>query len=155
MKARTLFRHTLEDYPKLRAALEPVAGTNQRLSRISERIVMLETPEGFPDQADLRKIRDSRAEMEALRTETDRLADAVLAQKESLDGALEQIIDNFAPERIDPIDRAILRLGAWEILHNADVPKPVAINEAIELAKKFGTSDSGRFVNGILDQIPS
>jgi N utilization substance protein B len=91
--------------------------------------------------------------MEALRTETDQVVDAVLSEREAIDGALEQIVENFAPERIDPIDRAILRLATWEIRHNINVPKPVAINEAVELAKKFGTTDSGRFVNGILDKV--
>jgi N utilization substance protein B len=62
------------------------------------------------------------------------------------------VVDHYAPERIDPVDRAVLRLATHEIL-NAGTPHKVAINEAIELAKRFGTSDSGRFVNGVLDRI--
>lgn len=114
---------------------------------------MIEEPEAFPDHEEFKKIRKSKAEIESLREQADRTVDAVLAEREAIDGALEQIVDNFAPERIDPIDRAILRLATWEILHNPEVPKPVAINEAIEIARKFGTTDSARFVNGILDQV--
>jgi N utilization substance protein B len=56
-------------------------------------------------------------------------------------------------ERMSAIDRNILRLATWEILHREDVPVKVAINEAIEIAKKFGTQESASFVNGILDRI--
>ena len=76
----------------------------------------------------------------------------MLAHKEAINAALAEVVDNYAPERIDPVDRAILRLATHEILH-AGTPVKVAINEAIELAKRFGTSDSGRFVNGVLDRI--
>lgn len=151
--ARTTFLRILDDRPDLRPRLEPIAGTLNRLGRISDRLRQLEHPEDFSEQADFKKILSSRSSLEELRSKTDRTVDSILAVKSGLDEKLEAVIDNFAPERIDPIDRAILRLGAWEILHNPDVPNPVAINEAVELAKKFGTSDSGRFVNGILDRI--
>jgi len=151
--ARTEFIRLAEDLPTFRPQLEPILGSIHRLERISDRLRMIERPEDFPDHAELKKLRDSRADLQALRVETDQVVDAVLSEREAIDGALEQIVDNFAPERIDPIDRAILRLATWEIRHNPNVPKPVAINEAIELAKKFGTTDSGRFVNGILDKV--
>ena len=51
------------------------------------------------------------------------------------------------------VDRNILRLGTYEICHSADVPFVVAINEAVELAKRFGSDESGGFINGILDRI--
>jgi N utilization substance protein B len=54
-----------------------------------------------------------------------------------------------------PVDRSILRLAAYEILFRDDIPPKVAIDEAIELAKRFGTADSHRFINGILDRILS
>ncbi|BCX49153.1 antitermination factor nusB, nutilization substance protein B [Haloferula helveola] len=151
--ARSEFLRVLDDHPGLRPQLEPVAGPINRLDRISERLQMIQHPEDFPDQAEFSKIRESRASLTELREKSDRIADAVLAEKPQIDERLNAVVENFAPERIDPIDRAILRLGTWEILSNPDVPTPVAINEAIELAKKFGTTDSGRFVNGILDKI--
>lgn len=153
-RSREEFHRILADRPDLRPRLEPVAGSLNRLERISQRVRMLEDPEHFPDQPVLTRVRRSRAEMKSLREAADRTVDAVLSRKDEIDAALAEVVENFAPERIDPIDRAILRLGAWEILANPDAPKPVAIDEAIEIARKFGTTDSARFVNGILDRIP-
>ncbi|MEP4076563.1 transcription antitermination factor NusB [Haloferula sp.] len=147
------FIEVLEDHPASRNQLEPITGTLRRLDRISDRMRMIESPEDFPDQNELSKIRDSRISLKTLREEANRLTDSVLKEKENIDERLHCVVENFAPERIDPIDRAILRLASWEILHDPEVPAPVAINEAIELAKRFGTSDSGRFVNGVLDRV--
>lgn len=149
---RQRFLDGIDDFPALRGPLEAVAASVRRLQRISERLRMVEAPENFPDQADLAKLRSSKAEIRSLRENTDRLVDAVLASKELIDGHLAQVVDNFSPERIDPVDRGILRLATHEILQ-AGIPPRVAINEAIELAKRFGTSDSGRFVNGVLDRV--
>jgi transcription antitermination factor NusB len=151
--ARKRFLQALEDIPGLRAQMEPVAGSIRRLARISERVRMVEEPEKFPDQVDLAKLRESKESLATLRRETDSLADAVQREKEDIDERLAAVVENFVPERIDPVDRAILRLATWEIIHSPEVPAPVAIDEAIELAKRFGTTDSGRFVNGILDKI--
>ena len=151
--ARKRFLQALEDIPGLRSQMDPVAGTIRRLDRISERVRMVEEPERYPDQVDLAKLRESKEAIATLRRETDAMANAVRREKESIDERLASVVENFAPERIDPVDRAILRLATWEILHDSEVPAPVAINEAIELAKRFGTTDSGRFVNGILDKI--
>ncbi len=149
---RARFLQGTEDFPALRAQLEAVGASVRRLQRISDRLRMVESPEKFPEQADLSRLRESKAEIAALRKESDELVDAVLAKKEEIDAALANVVDNFSPERIDPVDRAILRLAAYEILHSG-VPSKVAINEGIELAKRFGTTDSRRFVNGVLDQI--
>lgn len=151
--ARRRFLEALEDLPGLRGQLEPVAGSIRRLDRISERVRMIEEPEKFPEQVDLAKLRESKESLAALLRETNALADSVLREKDDIDQRLAAVVENFAPERIDPVDRAILRLATWEILHAEKVPAPVAIDEAIELAKRFGTTDSSRFVNGVLDKI--
>lgn len=151
--SRRRFLESLEDIPVLRAQLDPVAGSIRRLDRISERVRMIEEPEKFPDQVDLAKLRECKESIAVLLRETDAMADAVLREKDRIDERLAAVVENFAPERIDPVDRAILRLGTWEILHADKVPAAVAIDEAIELAKRFGTTDSGRFVNGVLDKI--
>jgi len=150
--ARRRFLEGIEDFPALRGQLEGVAATIRRLQRISDRLRMVEEPEKFPEQADLARLRDSKADILALQKKADELVDFILSQKERIDTTLAAVVENFAPERIDPVDRAILRLGTYEILHAA-IPPKVAINEAIELAKRFGTTDSGRFVNGVLDKI--
>ena len=144
----------IEDFPALRGPLQAVAATIRRLQRVSDRLRMVEEPEKFPEQTDLARIRESKAELHELRVRADELVDRVLKHKEAIDARLAGVVDNFSPERIDPVDRAILRLATHEILH-AEAPPKVAINEAIELAKRFGTTDSKRFVNGILDRIAS
>jgi N utilization substance protein B len=69
-----------------------------------------------------------------------------------LDQVLSQTADHWSLERMAATDRNVLRLGAYEILH-ADTPGRVAINEAVELAKRFGSRQSAQFVNGILDRL--
>lgn len=150
--ARSRFLLGTEDFPKLRSQLEAVSATIRRLQRVSDRLRMVEEPEKFPEQADLARLRDSKAEITELRSRADELVDQILAHKALTDQTLAAVVDNYSPERIDPVDRAILRLASYEIL-TAKTPPNVAINEAIELAKRFGTSDSGRFVNGVLDRI--
>lgn len=150
--ARGRFLDGMADFPKLRGPLEAVAASIRRLQRVSDRLRMVEEPEKFPEQADLARLRDSKTEIHELRRRADELVDAVLAAKEKIDASLADVVDHYAPERIDPVDRAVLRLATYEILY-AGTPSKVAINEAIELAKRFGTSDSGRFVNGVLDRI--
>jgi len=150
--SRQRFLEGIEDFPALRGPLEAVAASVRRLQRISERLRMVEEPAKFPEQADLAKLRESAASLHSLRQQTDALVDAVLCHKLAIDATLAAVVDNFAPERIDPVDRAVLRLGTYELLHTA-TPHNVVINEAIELARCFGTSDSHRFVNGVLDRI--
>ena len=60
---------------------------------------------------------------------------------------------NWSIERMAAVDRNVLRMAVYEILYRPDIPSSVTINEAIEIAKKFGTDDSGSFVNGILDSV--
>ena len=75
------------------------------------------------------------------------------ANKLLIDNELRQLADGWALERMPSIDRAILRLGAWEILYNPDVPNEVAIAEAVALAIEYSTDDSPKFVNGVLAKL--
>ena len=70
-----------------------------------------------------------------------------------IDHALSQFAEHWDIERMAVVDRNILRLAVYELLWTADVPPKVAINEAIEIAKKVGTKESSRFINGLLDRI--
>jgi len=70
---------------------------------------------------------------------------------EKIDELIRSQADNWRLERMPPVDRNILRLAVYEMLHERDTPKLVVLDEAIELAKKFGSEQSGRFVNGLLD----
>jgi N utilization substance protein B len=82
-----------------------------------------------------------------------RLILGVLNHRQELDEKLEACANNWTIPRMSVIDRNLLRLTAFEILYCNDIPPLASINEAIELAKEFGDSHSGRFVNGILDHL--
>ncbi len=82
------------------------------------------------------------------------LVRAVLDHRDELDRLIEAAAENWRMERMAVIDRSILRLGSAQLLHlRGEVPPRVAIDEAIELAKRYGDDGSGRFVNGVLDRI--
>ena len=148
---RDQFLKEVADHPSIIGPLEAVCASVRRLQRISERLRMVENPENFPDQTDLAKLRRSRTEIAKFRDDTDALVDAILASKVQIDAKIGSILENYVPERIDPVDRAILRLGAYELLYT-QTPHGVVINESIELAKRFSTTDASRFVNGLLDK---
>lgn len=80
-------------------------------------------------------------------------ADAVREMKEALDQQIDAVADKWQTGRMMKVDLTIIRLAAYEILHDADVPTGVAINEAVELAKRYGTDQSPAFVNAILAKL--
>ena len=77
----------------------------------------------------------------------------VRENKPTIDRQIEEVAKNWQLKRMAAIDRNILRLATWELLYREDIPPLVTINEAIDIAKKFSTKNSGPFVNGILDNI--
>ena len=77
----------------------------------------------------------------------------VLENHESIDGLIQRAADHWSVSRMNLIDRNILRIAVYELLFCEDVPMKVSINEAIELGKMYGTRETTRFLNGILDRI--
>ena len=82
-----------------------------------------------------------------------RLVDGVITHRDAIDALLRSAARNWDLERMAVVDRNALRIGCYELLHEDEIPMKVAINEAIELGKRFSTEASGSFVNGILDRI--
>lgn len=76
----------------------------------------------------------------------------VLVKQEEIDAKIEAVAIGFTLDRMAAVDRALLRLGVFELLFSG-LPKGVAINEAVEIAKEFSTEDSSRFINGVLGKI--
>lgn len=81
------------------------------------------------------------------------LVGSVYEHLAALDASISAYATNWQLDRMATVDRNILRLAAFELLFRSDIPPKVAINEAVELAKKYGDVESGKFVNGILDKI--
>ena len=102
-------------------------------------------------------IRDSfwrvRRSTPATRAMADRLATGAAARIGELDAAIGEAASNWRLDRIAPVDRTILRLGAFELLGEPGTPAAVVLDEAVEMAKRFGEADSPAFVNGVLDAI--
>jgi N utilization substance protein B len=84
-----------------------------------------------------------------------RLVEGVCQEQEEIDRVIEENAENWTLKRMAVVDRNILRLATFELLNCPDIPFKASLNEAIELAKKFGNDDSSAFINGILDQIHS
>jgi transcription antitermination protein NusB len=81
-----------------------------------------------------------------------RLVDGVRREKVTIDQVLGDVLEHWSIGRLSRIDHNILRLGVYELMRMNDIPARVTIDEAIELAKAYGDQESGRFVNGVLDQ---
>ncbi len=82
-----------------------------------------------------------------------RLVRGVMAYSDRIDAIIERFSDNWRINRMACVDRNVLRLAVYELLFCEDIPPKVAINEAIDVGKKFGGEESGSFVNGIMDGI--
>ena len=81
------------------------------------------------------------------------LVERTLNNLNHIDERIIKVLKNWEYDRISVIDKIILRLGACEIVYFDDIPPQISINEAIEIGKKYGGNDSGRFINGVLDAI--
>jgi transcription antitermination protein NusB len=104
--------------------------------------------------ADLRKDFWAFLETKAsVREYAESLIAGVNAQLANVDARIVKYVENFGIARLAAVDRNILRLAIYEMFHCMETPPVVAINEAIEIARKFGGEDSSRFVNGVLDRI--
>ena len=82
-----------------------------------------------------------------------KLVEGVTAHQEELDALIKQHSEHWRLERMAAVDRNLLRLALYELLHQPAIPAKVVINEAVELAKRYGSEESGSFINGILDRI--
>lgn len=81
------------------------------------------------------------------------IVDGVIDNRDDIDEQIVTHARDWKLDRMPAVDRAILRMGVWELLHNDEVPTAVAIDEAVELAKEFSTDDSSSFVHGVLARI--
>ena len=81
------------------------------------------------------------------------LVDGTITHQEEIDKRLASFAQDWSISRMANVDRNVMRLAAYEILFRSDIPGRVSLNEAIELAKRFGGEESAKFVNGILDRV--
>jgi len=97
-------------------------------------------------------LRDEEKDVETRRF-AKRLLEGTLEHRDELDAVIQSVAQNWNISRMAVIDRNVLRLATHELMHCTDIPPKVAINEAIEIGKRYSTQNSGAFINGILDKI--
>jgi len=140
-----LFQHDLNPPDDIDAALNQF-WESQRAAAIAE------------DKADATwgqpvELPPPTADEAAIRLFADPLIRGTLGHRNETDNVIKKHAKNWELHRIAAVDRNILRLAIYEMLHRDDIPPVVSINEAVDIAKKFSTQDSGKFVNGILDKV--
>jgi N utilization substance protein B len=150
--AMARFHDTRTDLPALITLRKDAIALTADLPRYAERLEQSLDPEP-PNIPELKKVRNAHTAIADLRREVTTRLEGLTKNLSALDERINASLENYHPDRVDRVDRAILRLATYELLHCDDIPAPVVIDEAIELAKSFGTTDSPRFVNGILDRI--
>jgi transcription antitermination protein NusB len=119
----------------------------------SQRKAFLEAEKGAATWGEKQEIPPPDTEEATVRLFADPLIRGALEKRPELDEVIEKHAKNWALDRIAAVDRSILRLAIYEMLCREDIPPVVSINEAVDIAKRFSTEDSGKFVNGILDKV--
>ncbi|HEX7426508.1 MAG TPA: transcription antitermination factor NusB [Mycobacterium sp.] len=95
----------------------------------------------------------TQSDVSALNPYTVTVAQGVTQHAAHIDDLISTHLQGWTLDRLPAVDRAILRVAVWELLHADDVPEPVAVDEAVELAKQLSTDESPGFVNGVLGQV--
>jgi N utilization substance protein B len=140
-----LFQHDLNPCDKLDAALDQFWDSQRAPAIAGER-----APATWGVKTELPP---ATAEELATRQFADRLIRGVLEHRPELDRRIMQFAQNWDLKRMAVVDRNVLRLAIFEMFFRDDIPPVVSINEAVDIAKKFSTEASGKFVNGILDKV--
>ncbi len=140
-----LFQHDLSPPEDLDRALEEFWQT-QRAAAIAEE----KGPATWGQQAELPPPSTEEAQT---RLFAEPLIRGTLQHRAAIDEHIMRHVKNWELHRIAAVDRNVMRLAIYEMLHREDIPPVVSINEAVDIAKKFSTHESGKFVNGILDKI--
>ena len=141
-----LFQHDLNPPEDLDPALDAILGIPARRGdcRGKRRSHLGQKPSNC---------RRPTAEEAEVRLFAEPLIRGTLGNRDAIDEQIKKHAKNWELHRIAAVDRNILRLAIYEMLHRDDIPPVVSINEAVDIAKKFSTQDSGKFVNGILDKV--
>jgi N utilization substance protein B len=142
-----LFQHDLNPPEKLDEALEQFWQT-QRAAAIAEE-------KGSATWGESIELPPPTADEAAVRLFAEPLIRGAIEHRVAVDEQIKKFAVNWELHRIAAVDRNILRLAIYEMLYREDIPPVVSINEAVDIAKKFSTQDSGKFVNGILDKVKS
>jgi N utilization substance protein B len=121
--------------------------------RIAMTIIYSWDISGYDMQEVLQLTRGLRDDWQQLPEFTEALVSSVAEHASEIESEIGAVLEHWKPERIAPVEKALLKLGAAEIMYHPDIPPRVTINEYIELAKTFAHENSPSFINGILDKL--
>jgi N utilization substance protein B len=113
----------------------------------------LDFTEKVIDSKDLEEFWSDKEEPDDVRKFAEDLVRGTLNKLDDIDTVIEKVTENWILKRMAAVDRNILRFAAYELLYRKDIPPAVTINEAIEIAKKFSSTESAPFINGVLDKL--
>ena len=119
----------------------------------SQRAAAIEDEKGAAKWGQTTELPPPTTEEAETRLFAEPLIRGVLQHRDAIDEIIKKHTKNWDFNRIAAVDRNVMRLAIFEMLHREDIPPVVSINEAVDIAKKFSTQDSGKFVNGILDKV--
>jgi N utilization substance protein B len=119
----------------------------------SQRAAAIEDEKGASHWGEAAELPPPTVEEAELRLFAEPLIRGTLQHRDAIDEKIKSHAKNWDFHRIAAVDRNVMRLAIYEMLHREDIPPVVSINEAVDIAKKFSTEDSGKFVNGILDKV--
>lgn len=133
----------------------PIRGRHQARKRAVDLLFEAEARGLSPvELVDLRTaLAEATPEVASLHPYTVTVARGVSEHAAHIDDLITSHLQGWTLDRLPAVDRAIMRVSVWELLHADDVPEPVAVDEAVELAKELSTDDSPGFVNGVLGQV--
>lgn len=134
---------------------KPVKGRHQARKRAVDLLFEAEARGLTPEQAAVvrTELAAANPDVAPLHPYTDTVARGVTAHSAHIDDLITSHLQGWTLERLPAVDRAILRVAVWELLSADDVPEPVAVDEAVQLAKELSTDESPAFVNGVLGQV--
>jgi len=105
------------------------------------------------DSKNIEEFWSDKKESKDVKDFTEELVRGTLSKIDEIDTMIKRVAENWVLERMAAVDRNILRFAAYELLYRKDIPSAVTINEAIEIAKKFSSTEAAPFINGVLDRL--
>ncbi len=153
LSLRSQLLHSLKDYPACKEIWAPLTAATNKLQEIGVRVDCIIHPEGNPFLPEVLQVIESGKDVQTLKEEAETLAAQTLSHKDALNRAIDATLENYSPERVAPMDRAVLLLAANELSHAKNLPTEVIISEAIRLARRYSTAKSVKFINGVLGKL--
>ncbi len=153
LNIRSQLLHSLKDYPACKEIWAPLTAATNKLQEIGVRVDCIIHPEGNASLPEALQVIESGKDVQTLKEEAETLATQTLSHKDALNRAIDATLENYSPERVAPMDRAVLLLAANELSNAKNLPTEVIVSEAIRLAKRYSTAESVKFINGVLGKL--